>query len=227
MNEDGITRTLKIRQFKHRQDYRVCWQAMKHYTRMRTKDSTDEVWLLEHDPVFTLGIREHEGEILDAGEIPVVKTDRGGLATYHGPGQMVIYFMLDLPRLGTGLKTMISQLEQSTIDLLARYNILAVRMENAPGVYVYGRKIASLGLRVQHGCTYHGLSLNVNMDLTPYNRIIPCGLVGMKMTDMKTLGSVVDIDTVGRQFVQVLSAALGYNSVFDDDNDCTYHNDEQ
>ena len=134
--------------------------------------------------------------------------------------------MLDLRRLGTGLKVLVSKLEQVTINLLADYGIQAVRNENAPGVYVDGRKIASIGLRVQRGCTYHGLSLNVDMDLSPFDRIVPCGLTGMKMTDMKTLGVAVDVDTIGRQFIQVLSTTLGYNPVFDDIDDRSHDDDE-
>ncbi len=215
MINDDVTRPALIRQFTSLQDYTTCWQEMKAFTRARTIHTPDEIWLLEHEQVFTLGIRENAGDIHDTGDIPLVKTDRGGLVTYHGPGQIVVYLMLDLRSLGIGLKKLVNTLEQATIDLLNEYEISASRLESAPGVYVDDRKIASIGLRVQRGCTYHGLSLNVDMDLSPYDRIIPCGLSGIKMTDMKTLGAVADPHRIGRQFVQVLSSRLGYNAVYE------------
>ena len=213
---DDATRSLKVRLFKKPLEYSACWQSMRRFTETRQSDSLDEVWLLEHKPVFTQGIRESAEDLIDNGDIPVVKTDRGGLITYHGPGQLLIYLMLDLRRLGAGLKYLVNILEQSTIDVLGEYGIQAARKENAPGVYVDGSKIASLGLRVQRGCTYHGLSLNVDMDLSPFDRIVPCGLTGIKMTDMKSLGVAAEIDAIGRRFVQVLSKTLRYNCVFDD-----------
>ena len=215
MINDDATRPVLIRQFTSPQDYTACWQDMKAFTRARTIHNPDEIWLLEHVPVFTLGIRENAGNIHDVGDIPLVKTDRGGLVTYHGPGQVVVYLMLDLRSLGIGLKNLVNTLEQVTIDLLNEYEITASRLENAPGVYVDGRKIASIGLRVQQGCTYHGLSLNVDMDLSPYERIVPCGLSGIKMTDMKALGVSADTHGIGRQFIQVLSSKLGYNAVYE------------
>jgi lipoyl(octanoyl) transferase len=210
MGKGAATRPLVIRQFPEPQAYTSCWQLMKELTQNRNKQALDELWLLEHEPVFTLGIRERAEDTIDTGDIPVVKSDRGGLITYHGPGQLIIYLLLDLHRLSTGLKALISTLEQVTIDVLAEYGIHATRMENAPGVYVEGRKIASLGLRVQRGCTYHGISLNVDMDLAPFDRIVPCGLAGMKMTDMKSLGMAADIELIGRQFIQVFSITMGY-----------------
>lgn len=216
MNSDDAARLLRVRLFKEPEEYSDCWQSMKQFTESRQADSLDEVWLLEHKPVFTLGIRERAEDCIDTGDIPVVKTDRGGLITYHGPGQLLIYLLLDLRRLGAGLKSLVNILEQSSIDVLREYGIQAVRMENAPGVYVNGSKIASLGLRVQRGCTYHGLSLNVDMDLSPFERIVPCGLAGIKMTDMKALGVTVGIDAIGRRFVQLLSKTLRYNCIFDE-----------
>ena len=209
-------RQLIVRRFDTIQSYQISWRSMKDFTQSRDKASTDEVWLLEHKPVFTLGIRERAEDIIDSGDIPVVKSDRGGLITYHGPGQLVVYFMLDLRSLGVGLKALVNTLEQVTINLLKEYGISAARLENAPGVYVDGKKIASIGLRIQRGCTYHGLSLNVDMDLSPFERIVPCGLSGIKMTDMKSQGVEADTHHIGRQFVQVLSSKLGYNSVIDD-----------
>lgn len=210
---DTFTRLI-VRQFDAPQNYLVSWQWMKEFTRSRTKESGDEIWLLEHEPVFTQGIRERAEDIIDSGDIPVVKSDRGGLVTYHGPGQMVAYVLLDLRRSGTGLKALVNTLEQVGIDVLLAQGIDAARKKNAPGIYVDGRKIASLGLRVMHGCTYHGLSLNVDMDLSPFDRIVPCGLSGIQMTDMKELGINTSLDQIGRDFVQELSNALGYNPEF-------------
>jgi len=207
-------RRLIVRQFDAPQDYQISWQWMKEFTRTRTEESADEIWLLELEPVFTLGIRERVEDIIDSGDIPVVKSDRGGLITYHGPGQMVAYVLLDLRRSGTGLKTLVNTLEQVSIDVLLAQGIDAARKENAPGVYADGSKIASLGLRVLHGCTYHGLSLNVDMDLSPFECIVPCGLDGIQMTDMKELGVNTSLKQVGRDFVQELSDALGYNPEF-------------
>ena len=216
MNNEDTARSLNVRLFSKPLNYSACWQSMKRFTESRQSNSLDEIWLLEHTPVFTQGIRERAEDCINTGDIPVVKTDRGGLITYHGPGQLLVYLLLDLRRLETGLKSLVNILEQSTIDVLGEYEIHAARKENAPGVYVDGRKIASLGLRVQRGCTYHGLSLNVDMDLSPFDRIVPCGLAGMKMTDMKTLGVAADIEAIGRHFVQVLTKTLRYNRVFDD-----------
>ncbi|MEA1888983.1 MAG: lipoyl(octanoyl) transferase LipB [Pseudomonadota bacterium] len=217
---------LIVRHFDVPQSYQSSWLSMKDFTRDRHEASADEVWLLEHEPVFTLGIRERAEDIIDSGDIPVVKSDRGGLITYHGPGQMVAYVLLDLRRLDTGLKSLVNILEQTAIDLLSTQGIEAARKENAPGVYTNGSKIASIGLRVQHGCTYHGLSLNVDMDLTPFERIVPCGLEGIKMTDMKAVGAETDINSIGRQFIQVLSSKLGYNPVFDDLDGSSHDDDE-
>ena len=202
---------LIIRQYQQPLEYAGCWQQMMDFTRERSAEQADEVWLLEHQPVFTTGIRDSDASILDPGRIPVVSTDRGGLVTYHGPGQLVVYVMINLRRLGIGLKSLVNSLEQVTIDLLSRYSINAARKENAPGVYVDGRKIASLGLRVQHGCTYHGLSLNVDMELSPFDRIVPCGLEGIEMTTMRKLGVNCGTDDIGRQFAQLLARELGYN----------------
>jgi len=209
-------RHLIVRQFTALQSYTDSMQSMQIFTGNREKETEDEIWLLEHHPVFTLGIRERDEDILDTGDIPVVKSDRGGLITYHGPGQLVVYLMLDLRRPGIGLKALVNILEQSTIDLLLKYGIDASRLENAPGVYVAGSKIGSIGLRVQRGCTYHGLSLNVDMDLSPFERIIPCGISEMTMTDMKALGADVGVSLIGRQFIQMLAQKLGYNPVYNE-----------
>jgi len=212
----GAARRLIIRQFNSLQDYQSCWQSMKAFTQSRDAATVDEVWLLEHPPVFTQGIRDASNDMLDNGDIPVIKTDRGGLVTYHAPGQLIVYLMLDLRRLGTGLRELVSNLEQVVIDLLSACGIEASRRKDAPGVYVDGMKIASLGLRVQRHCTYHGVSLNVDMNLKPFEQIVPCGLTGIKMIDMKSLGVTRDVSDMSRHFVQVLSRQLGYNPDFQD-----------
>lgn len=210
----GAAGRLIVRQFNSPQDYQSCWQSMKDFTQSRDDATADEVWLLEHPPIFTQGIRDASHDLLDTGDIPVLKTDRGGLVTYHAPGQLIVYLMLDLRRLGTGLRELVNILEQVVIDLLSTCAIEATRRKDAPGVYVDGRKIASLGLRVQRHCTYHGVSLNVDMDLKPFEQIVPCGLSDIKMIDMKSLGVARDIGDMSRHFVQVLSRRLGYNPDF-------------
>ena len=210
----GAARRLIVRQFNSPQDYQSCWQSMKDFTQSRDAATADEVWLLEHLPVYTQGIRDGSNDILDHGDIPVIKTDRGGLVTYHAPGQLIVYLMLDLRRLGIGLRELVKALEQVVIDLLASCGIEGTRRKDAPGVYVDGRKIASLGLRVQRHCTYHGVSLNVDMNLKPFEQIVPCGLIDIKMIDMKSLGVARDVRDMSRHFVQVLSRRLGYNPDF-------------
>lgn len=187
---------------------------MRELTRCRTRDSVDELWLLQHHPVFTLGVRESRQDVLEPGEIPLIKTDRGGLVTYHGPGQLVVYVLLDLRRLGIGLKSLVAMLEQAVIDLLAGLSIAAARRPGAPGIYVDGSKVASLGLRVVNGRTYHGLSLNVDMDLAPFARIVPCGLEGMRMVDLATLmAEQPDLDRIAAQLLGQLQDKLGYTDI--------------
>lgn len=157
---------------------------MRAFTDSRDADTPDELWLLEHPPVFTLGQAGRPEHLLAPGTIPVIQTDRGGQVTYHGPGQLVAYVLLDLRRAGIGIKRLVERLEQAVIDLLAEHGIEAERRANAPGVYVAGAKIASLGLRVRNGCSYHGLALNVDMDLEPFSRINPCGYAGLSITQL-------------------------------------------
>jgi lipoyl(octanoyl) transferase len=161
---------------------------MRRFTARRDADTPDEIWLLEHPPVYTLGVRGGEEDILDALSIPVMRSDRGGLATYHGPGQLIVYPLLDLDRLGLGVRALVERLEKSVIAVLAQYAICGERRAGAPGVYVDGRKIASLGLRVRGGRAYHGLSFNVAMDLTPFSGIHPCGMAGLEATQLHDLG---------------------------------------
>ena len=197
-----------LRRLPGLQDYLATLDAMRVFTDRRDADTQDELWLLEHPPVFTLGQAGRPEHLLNPGDIPIVQADRGGQVTYHGPGQLVAYLLLDLRRVGLGVKRMVNLLEQSVIDLLGSYGVSAARRPDAPGVYVAGAKIASLGLRVRNGCSYHGLSLNVAMDLEPFRRINPCGYAGLAITqlsDLVTGISVADagnalVDTLGRVF---------------------------
>lgn len=177
-------------------DYEATWRAMRAFTAQRSVDTNDEIWLLQHPPVYTQGLAGKPEHLLTAPSIPVVKTDRGGQITYHGPGQIVAYVLFDLKRKGIGVKELVSRIEQSIIDVLREYGVDAERKIGAPGVYVTGAKIAALGLRVKNGCSYHGLALNVAMELAPYRAINPCGYAGMQVTDLATLGVRASIDDV-------------------------------
>ena len=168
-------------------DYQDTWHAMRRFTDERDADTADELWLLEHPPVFTLGQAGRREHLLATGDIPVVQTDRGGQVTYHGPGQLVAYLLLDLRRAGIGIKRLVHGLEQAVIALLAEHDIDAAARQDAPGVYVDGAKIASVGLRVRRGCSYHGIALNVDMDLEPFLRINPCGHAGLPVTMLRRL----------------------------------------
>lgn len=168
-------------------DYAGVYAEMRTFTEARTPETPDELWLVEHPPVFTQGQAGRPEHLLAPGEIPVVQTNRGGQVTYHGPGQAVVYVLVDLARRGHGIRALVTALEQAMIATLAGYQIIAAARADAPGVYVDGRKIGSLGLRVSRGCSYHGLSLNVAMDLEPFARINPCGLAGMAMTQLADL----------------------------------------
>ena len=178
---------------------------MQAFTLQRHADTQDEIWLLEHPPVFTQGMNGKPEHLLLPGDIPVVPVDRGGQVTYHGPGQLVAYVMLDLAWLGIGIRRLVEALEQSVIDWLALQGITAKARRDAPGVYVEGAKIAALGLRVKRGCSYHGLALNVDMDLEPFSRINPCGYPGLASTQLMDLsGEDIDMDMVNREFTEVL-----------------------
>ncbi len=193
-----------------RVDYAACLAAMQDFTDRREADTPDELWLVEHPPVFTLGQAGKPEHVLDAGDIPVLRCDRGGQVTYHGPGQAVLYTLLDLKRADLGVKTLVSALEQAVIDLLASLGLTAERRVGAPGVYVAGAKIAALGLRVRRGCCYHGLSLNVAMDLAPFARINPCGYAGLAVTDLRALApAVCDPPHMGECLAVTLAVLLG------------------
>ena len=166
-------------------DYEPTWHAMQHFTQSRDADSADEIWLLEHPRVFTQGQAGKAEHVLAAGDIPVVQVDRGGQVTYHGPGQLIAYILVDVRRAGQGVRDLVSAIENSLIDLLSQYAVSAQARPDAPGVYVGEKKIASLGLRIRRGCSFHGLALNVDMDLQPFQRINPCGYAGMQMTQLR------------------------------------------
>ena len=166
-------------------DYEPTWHAMQHFTQSRDADSADEIWLLEHPRVFTQGQAGKAEHVLAAGDIPVVQVDRGGQVTYHGPGQLIAYILVDVRRAGQGVRDLVSAIENSLIDLLSQYEVSAQARPDAPGVYVGEKKIASLGLRIRRGCSFHGLALNVDMDLQPFQRINPCGYAGMQMTQLR------------------------------------------
>lgn len=199
-----------------RMDYTACLAAMQQYTDERQAHTPDQCWLVEHPPVFTLGLAGKPEHVLDAGAIPVVRCDRGGQVTYHGPGQVVLYTLLDLARAGLGIKALVTALEQAAIDLLATLGVDGQRRPGAPGVYVGGAKIAALGLRVRRGCCYHGLSFNVAMDLAPFGRINPCGHAGLAVTQLRELApGAADATQIGERLVASLAMGLG-RSLADD-----------
>ena len=189
--------------------YEPTLQAMKDLTDSRTADDPDQLWLLQHPRVFTQGQAGKAEHLLAPGDIPVIQVDRGGQVTYHGPGQWVVYLMIDLRRRGWGVRKLVDTIERSIVLLLAEYGIDAAPRPEAPGVYVGGAKIASLGLRVRRGCSYHGLALNVDMDLEPFSRINPCGYRGLEVTSMaRLLPGGVDTNAVGRRLLALVAAAV-------------------
>jgi lipoyl(octanoyl) transferase len=192
-----------------RRDFATVWPAMEGWTDARADDAVDELWLVEHDPVFTLGQAGKPEHVLAPGDIPVVRTNRGGQVTYHGPGQIVAYPLVDLRRLGIGVREFVCRIEQALIDTLAHWDIHALRKDGAPGVYVDGAKIGALGLRVRRGCTFHGLAFNVGGDLEPFARINPCGYAGLAVTSMLKLGGPGDPAAVKPVLVAELSRQLG------------------
>ena len=191
-------------------EYAPTLEAMRAFTDSRDRGSPDELWLLQHPPVFTQGQAGRPEHLLAPGDIPVIQVDRGGQVTYHGPGQVVIYLLLDLKRRNLGVRALVDLIEQSLVQLLAGYGIESAARPDAPGVYVAGEKIASLGLRVRRGCSYHGLALNVDMDLEPFQRINPCGHEGLRVTSMASLlpAPAPAVDVVGRRMIAVLAANL-------------------
>ncbi len=194
------------------QPYQPIWQAMQDFTATRDADTDDELWLLEHEPVFTLGQAGKPEHVLAPGEIPVIHVDRGGQVTYHGPGQIVAYPLLNVRRLGVGVRELVHRIEQAVIDTLEHWNIQAGRVEGAPGVYVSGAKIAALGLRVRRGCTFHGLAFNVAMDLEPFQRINPCGYKGLAVTQVVDLGGPSRLAAVEDVLAEQLCRQFGFTA---------------
>ncbi len=192
-----------------RQPYEPVWRAMQRFTDARDASTADEIWLVEHDPVFTLGQAGKPEHVLAPGDIPVVHVDRGGQVTYHGPGQIVAYPLFDLPRLKVGVKEYVCKIEQSIIDTCDEWNIRAERKEGAPGVYVNGAKIGALGIRVRHGCTFHGLAFNIAMDLEPFRRINPCGYAGLQAVALVDLGGPSSLDAVKPVLLQHMARQFG------------------
>ncbi len=189
-------------------DYTPTWQAMKQFTTSRDIETRDEIWLLQHHPVYTQGLAGKPEHLLRANEIPVVKTDRGGQITYHGPGQIVAYLLLDLRRWKLNVRELVRLMEQAVIDLLAQHGIKARGREAAPGVYVNDAKIASLGLKIKNGCCYHGIAFNVDMDLSPFSFINPCGFTGLRVTQARDVGISATLVELERQLAQNLFVLL-------------------
>lgn len=193
--------------------YTETWEPMQAFTKSRTKVTSDEIWLVEHFPVFTQGYAGKSEHIISPGNIPVIQTDRGGQVTYHGPGQLVIYILFDLHRLHLSVRQLVSLLENAIIHLLTFFSLDACSHSKAPGVYVGQEKIASIGLRIQRGCTYHGIAFNVNMDLEPFSHIHPCGFDNLKMTQLNSLVKSPDLLLIENKIVEYLSQNLNYNAL--------------
>ena len=195
-----------------RQPYQPVLDAMRAFTDRRDQQTPDEFWMLEHEPVFTLGQAGKPEHVLAPGDIPVVRVERGGQVTYHGPGQIVGYPLIDLRRLGIGVRELVNRIEQAIIGTLGHWNIVAVRKPGAPGVYVGDAKVGALGLRIRRGCSFHGLALNVGMDLEPFRRINPCGYQGLQVTQVIDLGGPGSLAAVGDVLVDELSRQFGFTS---------------
>lgn len=201
-NQQLIVRPLQ------RDDYNIIAQAMRLFTDKRNHETPDEIWFIEHNPVYTLGQAGKLEHILNPGNIPIEKSDRGGQVTYHGPGQLVVYPLLNLRRLNLGVRELVSLLENTTINLLATYNINAQARKEAPGVYVHSAKIASIGLRIRRGYCYHGLAFNIAMDLNPFKGINPCGMSQLAITQLSDLGGPSDLTTVANDFIKQFKQAI-------------------
>ncbi|MET1162459.1 MAG: lipoyl(octanoyl) transferase LipB [Pseudoxanthomonas sp.] len=193
--DDLTARQARVRELG-RQPYEPVWRAMQRFTDLRDENTDDEIWLVEHERVFTLGQAGKPEHVLAAGDIPVIHVDRGGQVTYHGPGQIVAYPLFDLKRMKVGVREYVHRIEQAIIDTAGDWHIHAERREGAPGVYVAGAKVAALGIRVRRGCTFHGLAFNIGMDLEPFHRINPCGYQGLEVTSLSDLGGPSGMDAV-------------------------------
>ena len=190
------------------QDYESTWRDMQQFTQNRNPETADEIWIVEHFPVYTLGLNGKREHILNSTSIPVIHSDRGGQITYHGPGQLVIYTLLDIKRLKINIRELVTILEQAVISTLALYGISAVSRADAPGVYVDGKKIGSIGLRIKNNCSYHGLSLNNSMDLRPFDSINTCGYSGLEVTQLADLGVTVNTSELAIPVVHAITTAL-------------------
>jgi lipoyl(octanoyl) transferase len=189
-------------------DYETTWHDMQRFTRERNTETADELWIVEHFPVYTLGLNGKREHLLDTGSIPVINTDRGGQVTYHGPGQLVIYTLLDIKRLNLGIRQLVTILEQAMIDILSQYGVIAVSRADAPGVYVNDKKIGSIGLRIKKNCSYHGLSLNNDMDLRPFDHINTCGYSDLEVIRLADLGITIGTHQLANSVIQAITTAL-------------------
>jgi len=202
-----VTAAIEIRTLGNK-EYEPLWREMQEFTNSRDSDTPDELWFAEHPPVFTLGLNASREHLLAPGDIQVIQIDRGGQVTYHGPGQLMIYPLIDLKRARLGIRDLVTALERSVVDLAAQYGIEATSRADAPGVYVGGKKIASVGLRVRRWCSYHGMALNVDMDIEPYSRINTCGYADLEVTDLRRLGIERDLSAVARDVLPHLLTHL-------------------
>ncbi len=196
-------------------DYEPVWRAMQAFTSNRDATTPDAIWLTEHPPIFTLGRAATEKDLLEPGLVPVVRVDRGGQITYHGPGQLVLYLLLDLRRRRLGVRQLVTAMEQALIGLLDRHDIRAQSRPDAPGVYVDDGKVASIGLRIRRGCSFHGLSLNIEMDLEPFSHINPCGHPDLQVTQLSDLWGSTEMAPLSEELVMLLAKRLGYNQIVD------------
>ncbi|WP_372881311.1 lipoyl(octanoyl) transferase LipB [Psychromonas sp.] len=204
-----LDKQLKLR-YLGRQDYLTSWRAMSDFTDQRDENSVDEIWVVEHPAVFTQGIAGKAEHIIGQSDIPVVQSDRGGQVTFHAPGQLVVYLLINLRRKTLNVRTLVTIMEESIIDLLADYNVTAAAKADAPGVYVEGKKIASLGLKIRKGCSFHGLALNVDMDLSPFLQINPCGYAGLEMTQCKAQGITLSVAELAPLLIEKMNNKLHY-----------------
>jgi lipoyl(octanoyl) transferase len=195
--------------FLGRRDYVPLWHEMQTFTDERDASTPDEIWFCEHPPVFTLGLNASKEHLLAPGDIPVVQIDRGGQVTFHGPGQLMVYPLIDIRRANIGVRTLVTALEQSVVDLAAEYDIAAAARADAPGVYVAGNKLASVGLRIRRGCSFHGMALNVSVDLEPFTRINPCGYAELQMTDLNRLGMGLQLEETSTKLLPHFLRHLG------------------
>ncbi|MCE2569954.1 lipoyl(octanoyl) transferase LipB [Motilimonas eburnea] len=207
-----ISQKLIVRQYPLC-EYQTVWQQMKTFTDTRGEQDADEIWLVQHPSVFTQGQAGKAEHVLIPGDIPVVASDRGGQVTYHGPGQQVAYILVNLKRKDFGVRDLVSHIENALIALLQEYQVESYAKPDAPGVYVGNKKMASLGLRIRKGCSFHGLALNVDMDLTPFQRINPCGYAGLEMTQLRDFTDAIDFNQLQRQLIEQLSQLLDYNEM--------------